>query len=334
MTIGELIQQQGLTFQVFDMGRRVQLLANEVFAAFEAQLSPYPSPYLKHAWLAVLAWHPEQLAQQQIWFLKLPLDEQNKLEASARDAFLRTVVEQLANAEQAAKDAPFTYKPDAMRMAYFHALALKQLQQPSTDYYQRVQQYLSGDGGFENWQSLGVQGLAEFVVRLDEAQNAAHFARALQRVPLIVRNTLFGFLENQNPSASLSQVIFTLFEQDRTQERQVDDLAAFVRALSHSTDLALRQRFLHEMLQHPLALEVELLAAIESRCWQDLHGKALHLFLENLAANSQGQVVFNTLAVDLLAMPGIRGQFLQLLTSPACSTTLKSSFNALLASLR
>ena len=125
MTITDLVRQRGANLRIFDMGRRIQPLDTALFEEIEQQRRSYPVPYLKHAWLALLSWHPEQAGQHAIWFLKLPLDEQNLLDAPARDGFVRYVAQRQASGDSTTDkgEAPFSFKPDGHRMAYFHALA-------------------------------------------------------------------------------------------------------------------------------------------------------------------------------------------------------------------
>ena len=158
MTIGELISGRGAQWRVLDMGRRITEVPLPDFMAFEQQQQPWPVPYLKHAWVGILSCDAQQPGQHNIWFLKLPLDEQNLLQPAARDAFVQFILRTASAPDKEHGDAPCSYKPDANRMAYFHALALQTLQQPATAFYTTARSYLGGDQGWDNWQQLGLQG--------------------------------------------------------------------------------------------------------------------------------------------------------------------------------
>lgn len=333
VTIGELVAGRGAQMRVFDMGRRVSDIALSDFAAFEQQQQPWATPYLKHAWLGILSWSATAPGQHNIWFLKLPLDEQNQLQAGPRDAFLQFWLRVMAAPDQQHGDAPCSYKPDASRMAYFHALALQVLEQEPTQYYTTARAYLSGDIGWDNWQQLGLQGLAEVVARIGQEHNAGLLARALPNLPAIPRNALLGFLENTQPDQTLTSAINDTLAAVVAQQATAVDLAAFARALSQSVNISQRQQLLAILLQHPHRHSVELLAAIGSRCWQDLHGPLLQQYLENLAQNEQGAGAFNALVADLLALPGMRGQFLQVMAGTP-SAALQAAFDTLLQQTR
>lgn len=332
MTIVELIHSLGAQLRVFDLGRRIVELPNTEFAAFENGLTPYPTPYLKHAWLGLLSWHNQKADQNSIWFLKLPLDEQGLIVPAARDAFIQHWAQATKTPNQAA--APYSFKPDANRMAYFHALVLRSLSQPPTAFYAKARAYLAGTQGFENWQSLGLQGLAEVVARLQESDNQALVIQSLPQVPALVRNVLLGFLENTQPDQTLTSALNDALAKEVAGEPSVADLAAFTRALSNSVNVAQRQQLLAAVLQHPHSHSVEILAAVARGSWQDLQGSLLLGFLECLARNEQGQPAFNALVADLLALPGLRGQFMQVMANPERSPELANAFTQLLQGVR
>src|SRR5690606_4258818 len=334
VTIGELISERGAQWRGLDMGRRIEEVPAEIFTAFEQQQQPWPVPYLKHAWVGILSWDAQQPGQHNIWFLKLPLDEQNLLQAAPRDAFVQFILRSAAAPDKEHGDAPCSYKPDANRMAYFHALALQTLQQPVTACYTTARSYLSGDQGWDNWQQLGLQGLAEVVARLEQDHNSALLTAALPHLPAVPRNVLLGFLENAAPDQALTSAINDVLAMVVGHQPTVADLAAFARALSNSVNMEQRRQLLAVLLQHPLCRHVEVLAAIGSRCWRDLHGELLLSYLEALARNEQGSGAFNALVADLLALPGLRAHFMHALASPARSAELVTAMARLLEQAR
>lgn len=333
VTIGELIAQYGAQFKVFDMGRRISELSQSAFADFEAQRSAYPTPYLKHAWLGLITWNTQQPGQHHIWFVKLPLDEQNLLQPSARDAFVGYWLRAMQQPNQEQGEAPFSYKPDPHRMAYFHALALRALAQPCSKHYQAARSYLAAKQDYAQWPMLGLQGLAEVVSRLDEEDNNALLVQALPLLPAQPRTVLLGFLENTMPNQALTTAINDSLALAVAQPIQPEELSAFMRALSHSENVLQRRELLAAVLQHQHRYSVELLASISSRCWQDLEGELLLQFLECLARNEQGAGAFNALVADLLTLPSMRQHFVAALALPQRSEELVSAFENLLASI-
>lgn len=334
MTIAELVAKSGAQMRVFDLGRRIEEVPLAGFKAFEQMQKPYPVPYLKHAWLGILSWNPDEPGQHNIWFVKLPLDEQNILQPGPRDAFLQHWLRVAQYPDQKHGDAPCSYKPDANRMAYFHALALQTLGQGTTQYYATARAYLSGDIGWDNWQQLGLQGLAEVVARLAEEQNETLLCKALPHLPAVPRNVVLGFLENAAPGQALTSAINDSLSQVVAGGAEVADLAAFARALSHSVNADQRVLLLQLLLQHPHSRSVELLAALGSRCWRDLQGGLLLAYLECLAVNEQGISAFNALVADLLALPGMRERFMEVFRSPQRSESLAQAIGQLLSLAR
>ncbi|WP_430461644.1 DUF3549 family protein [Thalassolituus sp. LLYu03] len=334
MTIGELVNKSGARMRVFDMGRRLEEVTEPVFAAFEQLAAPWPSPYLKHAWVGILSWNPTEPGQHNIWFLKLPLDEQNILQPGPRDAFVAHCLRVAAAPEQKHGDAPCSYRPDQGRMAFFHAQALMALGQPATQFYATARAYLSGDIGWDNWQQLGLQGLAEVVARLGDEHNSQLLANAMPFLPAVPRNALLNFLENVRPDQGLTSAINDALSAVVANGASVADLSAFARALSNSVNDGQRSLLLQALLAHPLASEVELLAAIGSRCWRDLDGVVLKAYLERLSGNLQGEGAFNALVADLLTLPGMRIRVMNLLASGGLSDQLNQAVARLFSLVR
>lgn len=331
MTITELVAASGATIKVFDMGRRIQAMDPRTFEQIEELRHPYPSPYLKHAWLGLLSFHPTQPGHNGIWFLKLPLDEQNLLEPASRDAFVRYCADRMVSGDQSDKgEAPCSFKPDANRMAYFHSLASRELGGENSRFYGIARAYLSGDMGWDNWQQLGLQGLAEVIAGLDDDNNQALLAQAMPFLPQVPLNVVLGFLENQSPDQVLTSAINDRLAAVIDSGATPADLAAFARALSHSQNIQQRRLLLQAMLQHPQSCSVEVLAAISSRCWADLEGGLLIAFLETLARNEQGQDAFTALVGDMMTLTGMRHRMLAAFSDESRSDVLDHAIRELL----
>ena len=184
-SINEFFSQIGCQFQCYDMGRLITPVTVQTLVDFEDNRINWPSPFMQHAWLAILFWTTQNtqsktiLANQThyVWFLKLPLDEQAKLNLVARDDFLRRLIEaltsqiesdasdktaeQLHTVENAMKDNPYGFQPRQEQLANFHAIVHKHLSLPASQYYDAVQSYLTGTPGYDNWMELGLQGFAD-----------------------------------------------------------------------------------------------------------------------------------------------------------------------------
>ena len=332
MSISQFVAKSGAQMRVFDLGRRISKIGQSEFEAFENLARPYPTPYLRHAWVGILSWNAKEPGQHNIWFLKLPLDEQNILQPGPRDAFLQHWLQVVQYPDQEHGEAPCSYKPDGNRMAYFHAQALRTLKQPTTQFYATARGYLSGDTGWDNWQQLGLQGLAEVVCRLDEDNNSKLLTAAMPHLPPVPRNVLLGFLENAAPDVHLTGAIMDALAKQMSAGADAAQLAAFCRGLSGSVSTTHRQQVLNLVLQHPVAAEAEVLSAIGSRCWQDLEDECLHRYLEVLA--SAGQDMFLALVADLMTLPGKRQQILEAFRNPERSEALGAAIGTLMQAAR
>lgn len=334
MTISQLVAESGAQMRVFDLGRRIEKIPKNDFAEFEVLNKSYPTPYLKHAWVGVLSWNPKKAGQHNIWFLKLPLDERNLLLPGPRDAFLQHWLRVVQAPDKEHGEAPCSFKPDANRMAYFHAIALMTLGQEGTQYYNTARAYLSGDVGFENWQQLGLQGLAEVVARLDQDSNEKLLVSAMGKLPPVPRNIILGYLENVMPGHDLTVAINDCLSQVVGAGADAADLAAFARGLSQSVNEQQRQLLLQAILAHPKSRSVEVLAALGSRCWKDLDGELLHSYLECLASNEQGIDAFNALIADLMTLSGMRERVLDAFRRPERSAALSEAIGQLMSLVR
>ena len=334
MSISNFIEETGAQMRIFDLGRRIQKISKSDFADIENLNKPYPSPYLQHAWIGILTWNPKKSENHNIWFLKLPLDEQNFIQPGDRDAFLNHWLRCLQYPDKEHGEAPCYYEPDQNRMAYFHALALETLGLPQSNFYATTRAYLSGDMGWENWQQLGLQGIAEVIVNLNKDQNEKLISQGISSMPTAALNTLLGFLENVEPSTALTLSITARLESLINNGAEAAELAAFVRALSHSQNIEQRKKQIDLILSHPKATSVEVLASIASRCWKDLDGELLLNFLNILAKNDQGQDVFNALIADLMPLPNKRNHILQAFRSENRSESLMKAIGNLMKSVQ
>ncbi|PID46747.1 MAG: hypothetical protein CSB47_02530 [Proteobacteria bacterium] len=331
-TISDFLTMSGFQYRIFDMGRKIQRISNQTFASIEGQQTPYPFPFQQKAWLAFLLWDESQQHEPVIWFLSFPIDEMGLLKLESRDAFIRDLLENVGENMQAhlaggvgqdsLKESPFSFKPREDRLAMFHALATVALKRPASQHYQHTRDFLSGKLGFDQWQFLGVQGIADVVSRLQQDNNAECLAKALPHLPDAPLDAFMQYLEHVTYSGQLSAAVSARLQREMCSESpQAALLASLIRALSGSEVSAGRMAVLAEILDSHHAENVEVLAAISGRCWNDLLDESLmYKFLE--AAALQEQNVFNTLLVDLLTLPEMRTKVLMGLRRPERSAEL------------
>ena len=338
LTICEFLEQGGAQVSFFDMGRRVIEIPLDVMRRFEATETPYPLPFLQSAWLGILFQYPQAKTPQintndhtetstvnphNIWFVKLPLDEQGLLQQAARDDFLRHILKTLdktldetsGNKEQSQQqtpdDNPHGFTPKEDRMAMFHAKISKQTGEPPSQYYAHAMDYFTGTAGFEQWNFVGLQGIADVAARLSEntldgKSNKQTLAQAIPHLPATPFAALCSCLENVELDETLTQKIAA-----RINKALIDNdavlVAAGIRGLSYSTDQDTIISTIMSALESSSGHNVEVLAAIAGRAWETLKNPKLRfLFLENLALCEVGQQAFDSIMADLLFLPELR----------------------------
>jgi hypothetical protein len=332
LTLGGFLQQTGAAAHFFDLGRRVVEIPPATLAAFEQAGIPYPQPFLRAAWLGVLFRHQGgHLAEEApvIWFLRFPLDEQGKLIQAARDDFLGRLLN-AADATANLDDNPHGFAPRPERMAVFHAKAAKLLGQAPSQFYGHAQEYFRGALGFEQWNFVGLQGIADVAARLDEDGNAAMLARAIPHLPAQPFTALCNCLENEAVDAALSRVLIERIAAGLAGNDPAT-VAAGIRGLSHGADRAAVAAAINLVLDGAQGSHVEVLAAIAGRAWETLEDAALqHRFLERLAGCEAGKQAFDNILADLLFLPALRESLRRNLKSPSHSGRLNAALHAFL----
>jgi hypothetical protein len=327
-------------YRVYDLGRKLTLLSNRLFQRIEDQKEPYPYPFQQKAWLALLFWSEADYTEPTIWFLQFPIDELGYLKQASRDAFLQELFTHVGNnlhAQQSGskmqdslKESAFAFQPRQDRLAIFHAFATVELKYPPSPYYQQTREYLQGKVGYQQWQFLGLQGIADIIARLHLDNNVQLLIQALGQLP---NAPLISFAENLEHSKIGSELSFSL--QQRLQQalkiEQTNSLliAALMRAISSSKDKKIRQQLIKELLTTEVIKEIEVITAIASRAWQDItQDDLLPLFIQALA--HQQQNAFNIILVDIMSIPNMREPVLKALRNPECSNLLSKRISGFL----
>jgi len=333
LTLTRLFEQVGADLRIYDLGRRTRTLSVDEFLRIEQMQTPYPTPYLQHAWLALLLLNTDDRSQNAVWFLKLPLDEQGYLIGAVRDdilhRLLQNVEQSLAGVPQndALKDNPYAFKPSDEKMAVFHALAARDSQQSASAHYEAVQTYLQTQVLDDLWQNLALQGLADLIVRLDQGDNEARLAARLNELPKGLEALLLSILEHGKYSEELAQPLRELlYASINDNSCETLRVALLLRALSPSPMTTELKASLIELLNGPRGGDPEVLSTLATRCenWL-MDGELLHHFLEALANGEAGQLGFSRILVDLMFLPVHRVLILQALRSEANSEQLKAA---------
>jgi len=320
----------------FDLGRRIQKLPKEVFLRADLLQTPYPFPYLRHAWLGVVFWTEANKDSPMVWSLKLPLDELGMIAPGDRDQFLQQLLLSIGNNIQAAQagkqlnavldNNPYAFTLPEDRQAAFHAKVSALLKRAPSQFYPQTCAYLEAPGD-DGWQQLGIQGLADVTARWQNHE--ALLRSGLKTMPDPAFVGFAQLLEHEAIDAKLSQVLIDrLFQQLANSQPNFAVVAAAIRGLSHSPAKGLRQAALTKAMAMMPTPEVEVVAAIASRCCDDLSDTDLGLaFLELLA--KLGHDNFIQVIADLMALPELKPNLMQALRHPNRSETLVAAIGAL-----
>ena len=330
------------TYDIFDMGRKVMPLSNQLFESIENQTEKYPFPLQNKAWLALLL-QKKGASDPVIWFLQFPIDEMGFLKQDARDGFLIGLLEQAGKNIHAKQlghesfdelnESPYAFKPQPDRLAFFHALVTHHLDKKPSPYYDEVRNYLSDKNSYEEWPLLGLQGIADVVVRLNQSNNQALLTEAFSELPDEPLMSFCQALENSNIEGLLADaVINRLYKALDASDCNEQLVSMLVRAVSAVSSEKKRQEAIDKVLHSSFGKGIEVLAAISARSWKDLFSlPLLELFVNNLT--SQSQVAFNAIMSDLMRIPSLRDLVLLVVRKPERSEELAIKLTGFMGSL-
>ncbi|WP_290793886.1 DUF3549 family protein [Halomonas sp.] len=308
-TLHGFFVRSGATVSLYHLGRRVEPCEMSTLAAFEAGELAWPTPWQGQARLG-LVFRLGEMHDPLIWFLALPLDEQGQLVPAPRDAFLQRLMETLGRSvgredgqavDNLMKDNPLVFTPSLPFQALLHARASHDLGMSASQHLEPVEAYLSGQQEID-WRALGLQGLADFVVRMG-ADDQARLASRLPALPGEALTSLCYCLENVAIGADLARAL-----QDRGEAAastgDIETFSACVRAVA-GADSDLAGPWYDALLADADACGPDLLAAMAGRGWHHLEdAERLPNFLTRLAGREDADFV--SVARDLALVPRLR----------------------------
>lgn len=311
-TLDEFFQRSGATLSLYHMGRRVTPCPIDVLRQLENAQSPWPEPWQGQARVAVV-FRLGDMPEPAIWFLALPLDEEGHLVPAQRDAFLNRLLETLgrnvsqlgqahgSEVDNLMKDNPLAFTPSLPFQAVLHARASHDLGQPASQHLEPVEAYLSGQQAID-WRALGLQGLADYCVRLDEAASRV-LAERLPLLPNEVLTSLCYCLEHVAVNDALASTLRARGEAAAA-AGDIEGFCACVRAMG-GAGAAVAGPWFDALLADADACGPDLLAAIAGRGWRHLEdAERLPRFLERLASCETAD--FMSVARDLALVPRLR----------------------------
>ncbi|RLV57799.1 DUF3549 family protein [Parashewanella curva] len=327
-TLSQFLTTAQTQFQIYDLGRRVQHIDMMAFHQIESLKTPYPYPIQGHAQFAVVFWNEDK--QPYIWFIKLALDERGLFVPAARSQFIQMILEALGRdptqplteqQQQALANNPFSFKPSQEKLAVFNALVRKQLGLPASSQYESAIQYLSGQMPKENWEYIGLQGIADVCVRAKQLDHEQHILNGLENSAIEVQGALCQCLEHMDISDDIAKLIYDAFV------NSFEDLTLpLLRAVASHKEYS-QKAVMHLIKQRKLSLD-SILITIAARNWSVLSNEQIRLaYLEALAL--QSQAFFNQVFADLVAIPQLRNAMLGELRNPQRSETLSKAIGGL-----
>ncbi|CAH7254579.1 conserved hypothetical protein [Vibrio chagasii] len=321
-TLTQLLKNSGCQYDIYDLGRRIQKIDNTLFSDVEQGKQPYPFPLQKQAHLAISYWNEQK--QPWIWFLKFKLDERGLLNQADVGNFLKFVLEAMGtrlsgeiSEEQQEKlsNNPYTFKPSEDKMAVFHSQVRAELDLATSQYYEHAQHYFTGELGWDNWQTVGIQGITDMCARLGSQQNGVAVRKAFNKLPSEPLYATLGALEHTQINDKLAQRLQEMAENEiNSDEPDLFLLSALVRALS-GAEPSITNAVINQVLASPRLSHQEVLIGLAGRSWHALQDPAIaEQFLLRLAQTGN-QNLFNQLFADLVMIPALRMVFLPLLNS-------------------
>jgi len=343
-TISQLLHSSNSQFRLYDIGRKIEKISKEQFEKIELNQIPYPTPSQGHACIAIAFWQKKS-PQPYLWLLKLPLDERGLLNQGARNHFIAIIIEALGSdlmqdaneqQEELLKNNPYLFTPAQYKLAALNSKIKFELKQAPSEYLAPFLAYISKKNSWDDWQMVGVQGITDFAVRINEENYSQKLINVLPHIPSEVLLPLCGALENEQFSVELIDALLSLL-QDKLKlatdtQKESDALVQIqqhlLRSLSNNCHHVHVGKFINLLLeqQHVAA---ELLITISGRCWLALVNKQqLMAYFEHLIACND-QALFNSVFKDLVAIPVIRPIVFECMRAPERSSELSQAIGQL-----
>lgn len=343
-TISQLLHSSNSQFRIYDIGRKIEKIPKELFEKVELNQLPYPTPSQGHACIAIAFWQ-KQSSQPYLWLIKLPLDERGLLNQGARNHFIAIIVEALGadltknvdkEQEERLKDNPYLYTPAQYKLAALNSKIKLELKQQASEFLSPFVTYLTGKNGWDDWQSVGVQGITDFAVRIKEIsatkKHSELLVDALPYLPNEVLLPLCGALENEAFSVDLINALIKLFkDQSKLSSKSEENIQLqqhLLRSLASNCQHVHVEKLVSELLQQQHVAS-ELLITLSGRCWLALaHSEQLMAFFEHLVA-SDDQPLFNSVFKDIVSIPAIRPVVFECMRAPDRSAKLSKAIGQL-----
>ncbi len=336
-TLTDFLQESQCQFRIYDLGRKVAKISNSDFKKIEHNDLPYPYPIQQHAFIAITFWQVGKQQEHFIWFLRMPLDEQGFLKITAQSSFIKMVVEAMGKdltaeigkeLQESLASNPFIFKPNAEKLAIFNASINAAFIRPASSFYPAALNYFSGATNWNEWQELGIQGVADITARLAYDNNQQNLINALPHLPQQPLQTLALCLEHQDQiSTELATAIAKLADIELQANHQGNAIL-LLRALASARAVGITKALLEKQFSSELIYNEHWYVGIAGRLWNMLEDETLlNRFFESLANHHAS--LFPQLFTDLVAIPALRDKVLKQLRLSARSPALSEAIGIL-----
>lgn len=325
-TISEFLLQAGTEYRVFDIGRSIRKISTQQFLEIENALSKPQFPRAQHAWFAIIFWNKTLSNQHYIWFVKLPIDEQGFIVCAARNHYLQIIIDALGHQlEQAPSknaqlpDNPYSFIPNQHQLADFTAISRSTLKLGQSDFYQVAKDYLSQPESAD-WQDIPIQGIADLATQIDRPEIESLLHKHFNALAEPVKFALLTSIENQPLNTKTAEIIkhYLLNNPSNPIIWQQG-----LRALGQSTCKEMVEELLNQVFTSELATDQNLLSVISGRLWHYLiTPHVLHAFLNAVAHCDRSSALFVAIYRDLVQVPAMRLNMLEMLRWPDKSPEL------------
>lgn len=330
-TLSEFLLQAQTQYLVFDLGRGIRKIDNQVFFEWENQQQACAYPRQNHVWLCIVFWNEKLSEERYIWFVKLPLDERGLIMQASRDQFLEIIVQALGKELEHSQDKqaelpenPFVFTPSQQQLADCNALIRLAMDNAKhTPKNERTLQYLKAPT-MQDWQTLSVQDIADLVCFADKRIQAL-IAQQLQHYAVPVLSCLFASLENKVIEPSLNNALMAYHE--NTQDPTLASLC--LRAMSFEpSDNCIE--YINSIVISNNKLSLDTCVVIAGRYWQlCTQERFLTEFMHKVAVIDETAEVFTSLYADLVKIPAIRPAMLAFIRNEKRSNAVANAIGQL-----
>ncbi len=357
-TLSEFLMQAQTQYMVFDLGRGIRKLDNQVFFEWENQQSPCLYPRQEHGWFCIVFYNEHMSDERFIWFIKLPLDEHGFINQAARNQFLEIIVtalgtqlEHSADKQAQLPENPYVFQPSQQQLADCNAHIKANLEIPSSDpeALQSVLAYLQApqmQANEDKWTEFTLQNISDLIINpvsgkdsktLNNKSGADNSSQAtclkaitdnIKFYPTPLTNCIYASLETIPLSDELTQ---SLMVHHSTIE-DPNTSALCLRAISlQPNDEAIT--YINQIITSKDPLDLETGVVIAGRFWSVLKNELiLQRFMEKIVELDDEYSIFRAIYSDLVRIPEIRRNMLTFIHSEEKSDDVKKAFNSLFQS--